>query len=63
MIVVIDLQEWKVSPQALFGYIQYQAYKGAVLNAEQANKRAMYALVFGGISAISAILTSVLGAF
>ena len=46
------LLEWKVSPQALFGYIQYQAHRDAVESARKADKRAIWAM---GVSAISAI--------
>lgn len=47
-----QVMEWKVSPQALFGYIQFQAYRDAVESARKADQRAIWAM---GVSAISAI--------
>lgn len=60
-----QVMEWKVSPQALFGYIQYQAYRDAVESARKADKRAFWALIFAGSSVIiplSGLLVSGIGA-
>ncbi|WP_369983840.1 hypothetical protein [Thalassolituus sp.] len=38
-----QVMDWKVSPQALFGYIQYQAYRDAVESASKADQRALIA--------------------
>ena len=59
------LLEWKLSPPALFGYIQYQAYRDAVESARKADKRAFWALIFAGSSVIiplSGLLVSGIGA-
>lgn len=50
-----QVMEWKVSPQALFGYIQYQAHRDAVESASKADKRAFWALIFAGFSAMMSV--------
>ena len=49
------LLEWKVKPEALFGYIQYQAHQDAVESARKADKRAFWALIFAGFSAMMSV--------
>lgn len=53
--------EWKLSPQAIFGYIQYQAYTDAVESSKRSEKLAIWALCFSGVSAFGSILASLLG--
>lgn len=47
-----QVMDWKISTQALFGYIQYQAHRDAVESASKANNRAFWALIFAGFSAM-----------
>jgi len=44
--------QWRVSPDALFGYIQFKAYQDALASAEKADKRAVIALIFAGASSV-----------
>lgn len=53
-----ELMEWKLSPEALFGYIQYTAYQDSLKSAEKADRRAVVALIIASISAATALITS-----
>ena len=52
--------EWKLSPQAIFGYIQYQAYTDAVESSRRSQKLAIWALYISALSALGSILTGIL---
>lgn len=51
-----QVMDWKVSPQALFGYIQYQAYRDAVESARKADRRAIWAMRMSAISILTALI-------
>ncbi|GAA6145535.1 hypothetical protein [Thalassolituus maritimus] len=53
-----QVMEWKVSPQALFGYIQFQAYRDAVESARKADRRGLIAT---RISIGALIISSLIG--
>lgn len=55
--------QWRVRPEALFGYIQFQAYRDAVESANKADQRALIAtrisisaLIISSLIGISAII-------
>jgi hypothetical protein len=50
-----ELLEWKLSPQAVFGYIQYKAYEDSVESSKRSQKLAIWALGISALSALSAL--------
>jgi len=52
-----ELMEWKLSSEALFGYIQYTAYQDSLKIAAKADRRAVIALIIASISAATALIT------
>ena len=55
-----ELLEWKLSPQAVFGYIQYKAYEDAVESSKRSHKLAILALCISALSALGSIFTGIL---
>lgn len=52
--------EWKLSPQAIFGYIQYKSYKDAVESSKRSEKLATWALCVSALSALGSIFSAFL---
>jgi hypothetical protein len=54
-------QEWKLSPQVFFNYLQFLEFKHAVKTANRAQWTAVAAIVISGLLAIGSIWASVTG--
>lgn len=50
---------WKINPQALFNYIQYQSFQHAVDSSHRAEKLSQLALVISAVSAVAGLLGSI----
>lgn len=50
---------WKLNPQALFNYIQYQSFQHAVESSHRAEKLSQLALGISAVSAIAGLLGSI----